>query len=70
MNLGWLDPWFASFREVSHKELIAPRKTWIKCDGLPISLWNQGNWDKIIREWESSVTVESQNSDEDTSHIR
>lgn len=42
-ELGWLDHWFSSFHEVSHKDLILPRKTWIKCDRLPLSLWNKSN---------------------------
>lgn len=28
-DLGWLDPWFSSFMDVTHKELVLPRKAYI-----------------------------------------
>lgn len=65
MDHCWLDPWFCSFKDVNHKELIVPRKTWFKCDGQAISLWNQTNWDKIVKEWGSFVSIEPQNLDDD-----
>lgn len=49
-DLGWLDPWFSSFVDASHKELILPRRAWLNCEGLPISLWNVSNWERIAKE--------------------
>lgn len=58
MDLGWLDPWFSSFTDVSHRDLTLPRKAWLHFYGLPLSLWNKSNWDTIIKEWGSFSHVE------------
>lgn len=64
MDLGWLDPWLASFHEVQHKDLILPRIAWLKCDGLPLSLWNQSIWEIIAKEWGSFSHIEPLDSSE------
>lgn len=46
------------FHEVKHRDLILPRKAWLKCNGLPLSLWNQANWVLIAKEWGSFSHVE------------
>lgn len=66
MDLGWLDNWFSSFTEVSHKDLNLPRKAWLNCDGLPISLWNKSKWELIVKEWGTFIEIASPDPYSDT----
>lgn len=43
-----LDEWFIETKQVNQLDLIPPRLAWIYCDGLPFSMWNIENWNKIL----------------------
>lgn len=51
-----LKDWFLEVRQVSHLDLIPPRLAWLNCAGLPFSLWNLENWNKILGDWGYVIT--------------
>lgn len=46
-----LDEWFVETWQVTQLDLVPPRLAWVYCDGLPFSMWNAENWNKILGDW-------------------
>lgn len=56
LPLEALQSWFTEFLEASHGELIPPRLAWLHCEGLPLTMWNLENWEKILGDWGQILT--------------
>ena len=49
-NRGWFDSLFVSIKPWTKMAVASHKVVWVKCYGLPISLWNEECFRRVIEE--------------------
>jgi len=57
-NKDWFDSVFVSMQPLTEATVADHRNVWVRCYGLPISLWNKDCFEKVVGEEASLVSID------------
>ncbi|GKB15889.1 RNA-directed DNA polymerase, eukaryota [Tanacetum coccineum] len=60
--------WFSQLIQASSDFIIDGRVTWVEIEGVPLKVWNENTFKRIVSKWGTLLTVE--NSEEDHLHSK
>ena len=59
LNREWFDSFFVSIEPWTVSRVVSHKKVWVRCYGLPISLWNKYCFARVVGEAATLITIDN-----------